>query len=74
VRPQLLILMLAGCVVGGCSNKSQPGPVIPVKSQAEYDAAVVKAVEYCNKTYGTVAHTPQEWEGTPKDIKFVCEP
>jgi hypothetical protein len=74
VKPQLMMLMLAGCVAGACSNKSQPGPVISVKSQSDYEKAVVQAVEYCDKNYGYVAHTPQEWEGTPKDIHFVCEP
>jgi hypothetical protein len=74
VKPQIMMLTLAGCLAGACADKSQPGPVISVTSQAEYDAAVVQAVDYCDKNYGLVAHTSQEWEGTAKDIRFVCTP
>jgi hypothetical protein len=74
VKSKLLMLTIAGCMAGACSGKSQPGPVIPVASQSEYDAAVVQAVDYCDKNYGLVAHTAGEWNGTPTEIHFVCEP
>jgi hypothetical protein len=78
MKPRLLLSILAGCVLGACSqgpSKSAPPMLtISVEDQTEYDAAVAQAASYCQDNYDYDAQVMGEWNGKPGDVTFVCQP